>query len=328
MQLRDKLYFFKGNTGTKVARGAGSCNTIVLGNKKLILIDPGESVGKCVASLTKRMGNDGLSLQDVQLMLFTHVHFDHANAAGFIQEQSNCEVRTHPHDVDSIETARVEYERVMLPIMNLREFPRVPVGIARFFLDLYLGKRLPAKTSEVLKDGEVIMLEGLAVHVIFTPGHATGHIAYYLPEYKALIAGDCIDREMDGVIASGGCINNMESCWDDLLHTLHLLEHYDVEVYIPGHGDPIEGKSAVVDFVTRNIAISLEKPPHILDCISEEGSSLKEILHRVYPNLPFTQSHVKKIEVYLLLQYLVFQEKAACQSTRRGHVWKRNNILI
>ncbi len=323
MRLRDKLYFFKGNSSTKVTRGAGTCNTIVIGNQKSILIDPGESVGKCMASLKQRMEKDGLNLYDVQLMLFTHVHFDHANAAGFVQKESNCEVRTHPHDVASIENQIVEYERVMLPIMNLKEFPSVPVGIARFFLNLYIGKRLPAKTSEALGNGETLTVEGITIKVIFTPGHAVGHIAYYIPEYKALIAGDTIDREIDGQKGAGGCVNNMESSWEDLLNTLHLLEQYDIELYLPGHGDPIEGKQPVKEFITRNIAVSVAKPHAIYECIPPEGSYLKDLLHRVYPNLPFTQTHVKKIEIFLLLQYLTRQQEVAVEIARRGHYWMR-----
>ncbi len=323
MRLRDKLYFFKGNSGTKVTRGAGTCNTIVLGNKKMLLIDPGESVGKCMTSLKRRMAKDGVNIQDVQLMLFTHVHFDHANAAGFVQKESNCEVRTHPHDVASIENQVVEYDRVMLPIMKLKEFPQVPFSIARFFLNLYIGKRLPAKTSQALTDGEVITIDDLTLEVIFTPGHAVGHVAYYIPEYKALIAGDTIDREMDGAIGAGGCVNNMESSWEDLLHTLHVLERYDVEIYLPGHGNPIEGKKLVKDFITRNIAASIAKPQAIFECIPNDGSNLKGILHRVYPNLPFTLSHVKKIEVFLMLQYLTRLQEVVVTTTRQGHFWMR-----
>jgi glyoxylase-like metal-dependent hydrolase (beta-lactamase superfamily II) len=322
MQLREKLYFYKGIRGDKIARGVGTCNTVILGQHDLILIDPGESIKKCLRSLTTLIQKDQLDVRRIKKLLFTHVHFDHANAAAQIQAASGCEIHTHPEDVHSLEKPSTEYERMILPIMATKIYPNVPLSWARFFTDLTMGSRSPAKVSGTLCNRQIIRHENLAIDPIFTPGHAPGHIGYYIPEYKAFIAGDIIDREMDGIIDSGGCVNNMHSSWTDHLRTLEFITALDIDLYIPGHGDPIEGKSAVQAFIARNREISLKKPHRILSGLHPYGSTLRDAMRVIYPTLPFTQTLVKKIEVLLILHHLINEQKIERISTRGTARWR------
>ncbi len=322
MKVFEGLYFYPGITGLKVSRGAGTSNTVIIGHDQLILIDPGESVGRCITTLEKRTRIDGKSLENVQLMMFTHVHFDHANAASIVQRRSNCTIRTHPHDVESIENPVTEYERTVLPIMESKEFPSVPLSVARFFLDVFIGKRLPARIDSILHDGEIITHEGLTIEVIFTPGHSPGHIAYYIKEYKVMVAGDTIDRELDGVIEAGAAVNNMESSWEDIVRSMEILSRYDIDVYIPGHGEIIRGKAAVQAFISRNVTISLEKPSKVFASVLAKGSMLNDIFKQMYPVLPFSLHQVKKVELFIILQYLVKGNFLEATSRRKKSRWR------
>jgi glyoxylase-like metal-dependent hydrolase (beta-lactamase superfamily II) len=282
----------------------GACNTILIGTKNPIMIDPGESVLNQFKSLQNRMKNDGLDLSKISKMLFTHVHFDHANAAKMVQDLSQCTIHTHPRDIESIEKPHTEYERIIQPIIDLNIYPKVPLEWAKFFTELTIGKRNPAKTSEFLKDHQQITHEDLLIEVIYTPGHTPGHIGYYIHEYKTFIAGDIIDREMYGILNSGGCINNLEFSWEDHFRTLQLLADLDIEIYIPGHGEPIIGKKEVQTFIQHNTEISFNKPNQILTHIKPEGSDMKMILKKIYPKLPLAQLLIRKIEIYLILKQL------------------------
>lgn len=51
--------------------------------------------------------------------------------------------------------------------------------------------RLPRLDRE-LRDGEAFSLLGEEVHVIATPGHTSGQVAYYFAELRALFAADCL----------------------------------------------------------------------------------------------------------------------------------------
>ena len=51
--------------------------------------------------------------------------------------------------------------------------------------------RLP-KLERELRDGEVFSVLGEEVHVIATPGHTSGQIAYHFPGLAALFAADCL----------------------------------------------------------------------------------------------------------------------------------------
>lgn len=316
MKIKDKLYFYKGTKSTKFGRGVGACNTVIIGDVNPIIIDPGVSVRRNFRSLRKRMHKDGLKISEISKMMFTHVHFDHSNAASFVQELSNCSIYTHPLDIESITNPDSEYERVILPIMDAEIYPKIPLSWAKFFTSLTIGKRRPVFNVFPLHNHEKITHEGITIEVFFTPGHSPGHLGFYIPKYKAFIGGDIIDGEMYGILNSGGCINNMEFSWQDYYSTLDLLASLDIEIYIPGHGAPVLGKENVSFFIDDNTRISLDKPCQVLNQIPKAGSDLKAILKKIYPRLSFAQFLIRKIEIYLILKYLEYSEKIKCVKKR------------
>lgn len=321
MQLKEKLFFYHGTSSTNFGRGVGACNTIIIGNNYPILIDPGESIPKQFNSLRTRMEKEGIDITKISKILFTHVHFDHSNAAAMVQELSHCTIHTHPRDIESIEQPHTEYERIILPIIKTKIYPNVPLEWAKFFTDITIGKRFPAKTSEMLYNKQRILHEEITIEVMYTPGHSPGHIGYYIHEYKAFIAGDIIDREMYGILNSGGCINNMEFSWIDHLQTLNTLRELDIEIFIPGHGDPILGKNEVQRFIEHNMEISQKKPEQILSSLPLDGSEIKTILKKIYPKLPLAQLLIRKVEIFLTLKYLEENQKVECIINKKKMKW-------
>ena len=61
---------------------------ILQGADGVTLIDPGPT--SCLPALESGLRDRGLTLRDVRAMLLTHIHLDHAGAAGTL-------VRAHPH---------------------------------------------------------------------------------------------------------------------------------------------------------------------------------------------------------------------------------------
>lgn len=53
------------------------------------------------------------------------------------------------------------------------------------------GSRIPGCTREV-DDGERIRLGNVEAQILFIPAHTTGHVAYYLPNDKAVFTGDTL----------------------------------------------------------------------------------------------------------------------------------------
>lgn len=132
-----------------------------------------------VASLAAR----GLAPGDLQAIFVTHIHLDHAGAAGWFASKG-VPVYVHPkgapHLVDPtrlIESARVVYG-------------------AKF--DSLWGTMIPAPEARVipLVDGESVSVAGVTVTAIETPGHAFHHHAFLLE--GSLFAGDAAGARLPG----------------------------------------------------------------------------------------------------------------------------------
>jgi glyoxylase-like metal-dependent hydrolase (beta-lactamase superfamily II) len=326
MEIREDVHFFLGTASDHIARGVGSCNCIVIGHESFLLIDPGESVSKVVHGLTGRIENDHLDLKNLSKILFTHVHFDHANAAATFQKLHNCEAWVHPLDRRAIEEPNFEYERIYNPLKQYKEFGPIPTAFTTFLLGIFLGKRNPVEVTGTITNGQEFPVDGFSVRAIYTPGHSPGHTSFYIPKLKTLIAGDVIDREMDQRPFTGTCMNNMESCYEDLISSLKMLRDLDIELYIPGHGPVIEGKQEVTDFVERNYQMALHKPTQLLEILGQKTLSLKNLYKLLYPNISFSLSNLKKIETLLLVQYLEQQNKVARTVTGNIQSWTATGV--
>ncbi|WP_338324335.1 hydroxyacylglutathione hydrolase [Oecophyllibacter saccharovorans] len=98
----------------------------------------------------------------------------------------------------------------------------------------------PANThpTHVLKGGETLDLQGLTVEVLDTPGHASGHLSYYVPAVPAVMTGD--------TLFSGGCGRLFDGTAEDLFHSFRKYDQLPPQTLVcPGH----EYTAANLDFI-------------------------------------------------------------------------------
>ncbi|MCX7087665.1 MAG: hydroxyacylglutathione hydrolase [Methylococcales bacterium] len=75
--------------------------------------------------------------------------------------------------------------------------------------------RIPA-VDKLLQDGEQLLLGGLSIEIIATPGHTLGHIVYYISAAQALFCGD--------TLFAMGCGRLFEGSAEQLWHSLQKLK--------------------------------------------------------------------------------------------------------
>lgn len=169
--------------------------------REAVLVDPGDEAPRLLAALDA----DGLTLREVWL---THAHFDHVGGLAGVLEARPVPVRMHPADRPLLE--------------------RAADAAARWLIEI------PAPPTDTLDlaDGERLRLGSLEVEVVFTPGHAPGHVAFWLEETGAVLAGDALFQ---------GSIGRTDLPLADgptLLRSIRerLLALPDETVVWPGHG--------------------------------------------------------------------------------------------
>jgi glyoxylase-like metal-dependent hydrolase (beta-lactamase superfamily II) len=141
------------------------------------LIDPGP--GSTLETLREQLQAHGLRVTDLQGVLLTHIHLDHAGATGqLVQEHPELQIYVHergaPHMVDPAN------------LMN---------SAGRLYgaeMNRLFGNFLPVPKDNlrVLRGGETLSLGSFDIQVLYTPGHASHHVTYFDPAGKVAFVGD------------------------------------------------------------------------------------------------------------------------------------------
>jgi glyoxylase-like metal-dependent hydrolase (beta-lactamase superfamily II) len=143
----------------------------------LVETDDGPAVfdcgpSSCVEELKARLGERGLELADIRHLLLSHIHLDHAGAAGVL-------VREHP-------ALQVHVSEIGAP--HLADPSRLEASARRLYGDAFdhlWGELAPVPEANLRVVGDEVL--GLACFP--TPGHASHHVCY-LGADGTLYAGD------------------------------------------------------------------------------------------------------------------------------------------
>jgi glyoxylase-like metal-dependent hydrolase (beta-lactamase superfamily II) len=160
-----------------VGRPRSIAAALLLANGHRALVDPGPE--STLGTLREQLRAHALSVADLDAILLTHVHLDHAGASGaLVRENPRLAVYVHERGA----------QHMADPAKLLASAARLwPNDLQRLF-----GKTLavPAENLRVLQGGETLRLGGRKVDVVYTPGHASHHVSYLDEAEGVAFVGD------------------------------------------------------------------------------------------------------------------------------------------
>jgi hydroxyacylglutathione hydrolase len=125
------------------------------------IVDPGDEAARIALAVEQT----GLEIGQI---LVTHAHIDHVGAVGALADEYACPVLMH---------AEAEPMLQQLPtqamMMGLR-FGKVPT------------------VDRHIQDGEILEVGSLRLESLYTPGHAPGHLAFYVESEGLVLSGDAL----------------------------------------------------------------------------------------------------------------------------------------
>ena len=180
--------------------------THLVGTDDLAVIDPGPDDPDHIQALVRAIAG-----RPVTAIVITHTHRDHSPGAA--------------------------------PLKGVTGAPIV--GCAPLALD-DLGPRADASfdadyaPDRVLAEGESVAGQGWTLTALATPGHTSNHLAFALPEVKALFTGDHVMGWSTTIVSppDGDMAAYMAS--------LFKLQDRDDRIYYPAHGDPVDRPQRLV----------------------------------------------------------------------------------
>lgn len=208
---------------------------------ELALIETGPA--STLPALRAGVAAAGFDFGQLSKIFVSHIHLDHSGGAGaIVREQPQAEVYVHP---------------VGAP--HLVDPSRLVSSAARLY-----GERMDALWGEVvgvpeervrpLNDGETVEAAGRVLSALFTPGHASHHVAYWEPELGAVFTGDVGGVRMPGSAYALAPAPPPELAPDEWEVSTERLRQAGARRMYLTHGGPFDDVGEHLDQLMPNLA--------------------------------------------------------------------------
>lgn len=188
----------------KIIVGPFQENCYIIGDEATgdgALIDPGDEAARVALAVEQT------NLEIGQIIL-THSHIDHIGAVVQLADEYACPVLIHPEAEPMLKQAPTQ-----AMMMGLK-FGKVP------------------NVDRHIEDEEVLKVGGISLKSLYTPGHAPGHLAFYIESEGVVISGDALFAGSVGRVDLPG--GSMEILMKSIQE--QLLPLPDETIVHPGHG--------------------------------------------------------------------------------------------
>lgn len=253
-------------------------NSYVVGDRSVVIIDPGPADADHVAALLAAVGR-----APVAAILVTHTHRDHVDA------------------VDALKRATGA--------------PVIGAGPHRTARPLHLGEINPLdaaadldyRPDRVLDDGAVETYDGFRLTAIATPGHTANHLSFAFESdagESALFSGDHVMAWSTSIVAPP------DGAMADYMASLdRLLERPTERVYWPGHGGPV---IKVPEFLRGLRLHRLGRERSIVELVGRGVATIPELVAMMYQSTDKRLHGAAALSVLAHVEDLVARHELAC----------------
>ena len=169
------------------------------------------------------MEGDGISPEEISLIILTHSHPDHFEGLEAFLNKPVKIAMNQEEERYLLESGKLLFEMMGQPMPEFR-------------VDFYL------------KEGELHLGKEL-LQIYQTPGHSPGSLSIHWPERKVLFTGDLVFYGGIGRTDFQGGNSKL------IKESIERMSHLDTELLLPGHGEVVTGKEMVLqnfEFIRQN----------------------------------------------------------------------------
>ena len=209
---------------------------LIKGADGWMMVDTGWATESAFQSLEAGLTDLGITFQDINYILVTHLHPDHFGLAGKVRQMSGAKLAVHESEMTLARSATGKGTNFIKQMdLWLRQNGMPADRSAEMQRGLPRTRRIPnsAIPDVVLEDGDRISNGIFNFEVIWTPGHSAGHICLHETNNNILISGDHILPKITPNIGLSPWSG--ENPLGNYLSSLEKLEALDVDMILPAH---------------------------------------------------------------------------------------------
>ncbi|PKN51682.1 MAG: hypothetical protein CVU55_10605 [Deltaproteobacteria bacterium HGW-Deltaproteobacteria-13] len=214
--------------------------------KELALFDTGLNTPGAYETLDKDLTGAGLSINNIRHIFLTHVHTDHCSMAGLLQKKSGAKIYLSQAAFEEYQ----HFRQTDPAVKQLKKFYSRQ-GMSPHQIDLVIeeyedirGIIAEFNADNFLQNYESREFGDWKFEVIFTPGHAAGHVCFFFRAKGFLLAGDHILPYIAPIL-SPDIFDDHFRPLKTYLDSLSAIEKLPAATIYPGHGN------AFVDMMER-----------------------------------------------------------------------------
>jgi glyoxylase-like metal-dependent hydrolase (beta-lactamase superfamily II) len=278
----------------------GRVNVYLIEDEPLTLVDTGPNSATSFDELTNGLAALGHALEDIELVVITHQHIDHLGLVSSVAQRSGADVAAIDLAVPYVENFSEEAQKddVFARSVMLRNgIPEDVVSALSAVSQAFRAWGSRAEVTRVLHDGGELRLRDRTLHVHHRPGHSPTDTIFHDRQRRILIAAD----HLLGHISSNPLITRPPDGSEErpqalvtYLRSLEATREMDVDLVLPGHGDPITDHRTLID---ERLALHRRRAEKIHRLIAERPRSAYEIAQELWGNIAVTQAYLTLSEV-------------------------------
>lgn len=251
----------------------GQNNAYVLGTEPgatTTLVDTGVALPETRTQLEEGLVKYGLAFRDVDEVLLTHWHGDHAGLAGTIQRAGGATVRAHPADAPLIEQRTGAFQAMKANQRVLFDQWGMPPGPREELLAYLNEEELQGEPPNVttFESSDRFDIGPVELEVVHVPGHTEGLCGFEFEgrDGKELFSGDALLPYYTPNV--GGADTRVDRPLEKYLQALAgIIERKHARAW-PGHRGPIvDPPGRAADIIVHHRA----RTQRILEYLAEKG---------------------------------------------------------
>jgi glyoxylase-like metal-dependent hydrolase (beta-lactamase superfamily II) len=286
----------------------GRVNVYLIEDEPLTLVDAGPNSGTSFHELQRGIAALGHDLEDIELVILTHQHIDHLGLVSLVAAHSGADVAAIDVAVPFVENFSVEAQAdddFARETMLRHGIPEDVVSALTSVSRAFRAWGAKAKVTRVLRDGEEIGFRDRSLHVHHRPGHSPTDTVFHDRDRRILIAAD----HLLGHISSNPLITRPPKGEDErpqalvtYLDSLSKTREMDVQLVLPGHGDPVTDHRGLID---ERFALHRRRADKIQRLLTERPRTAYEVAQALWGNIAVTQAYLTLSEVLGHIDLLV-----------------------